>query len=247
MPEAQQPDLTHPLRRPSERLALVEYVATTSSLQETEHLEWKSGYDLARRTDAGKLAKQLIGFANRDPIRSRRLFEGYAYVLLGVEAGAIQGVPVWDSADIENWLSRFVSPELVYDVHYVKARDSDVLFIEIEPPKPGSTIFCLQASTGDDQSNLSEGTIYVRRVGKTEVANAAEVARLVERARSGSGGSELTLEVTVASQSLSVLDPGALEIPARGSVDQQGEKKLNEASAYECVSVFGYRRGTFAC
>ncbi len=177
MPEAQPPDLTRPIRRPSERLALVEYVASTPALQESEHLEWKSGYDLSRRPDAGKLAKQLIGFANRDPARSQRLFEGYAYVLLGVEAGAVQGVPVWDSADIESWLSRFVPPELVYDVYYVKVGGTDVLFLEIEPPGPVHAIYCLKASTGDEEFTLGEGTIYVRRGGKTEVANAAEVSR----------------------------------------------------------------------
>ena len=215
MSQTQPPDLSRPLRRPSERLALVEYVAGSPSLQENEHLEWKSGYDLSRRPDAGKVAKQLIGFSNRDPMRAKRLVGGYGYVLLGVEAGAVRGVPVWDSADIESWLSRFVPSELVYDIHYVKAMGADVLFLEADPPRAGDAIFCLQASTGDGDINLTEGTIYVRRGGKTEPANATEIAMLTERAKSGGDGTELDLDVVVASQDLSVLEPQSLLTPVR--------------------------------
>jgi hypothetical protein len=94
MAEAQPLNLTQRLRRPSERLALVEYIASSPTLQENEHLEWKSGYDLGKRPDAGEVAKQLVGFANRDPARAQRQTGGFAYVLLGIEPGAVTGVPV---------------------------------------------------------------------------------------------------------------------------------------------------------
>jgi Putative DNA-binding domain len=193
------------LRRPSERLALVEYIAASPTLQENEHLEWKSGFDLSRRPDAGKVAKQLIGFGNRDPARAKRLTGGCAFVLLGVEAGELSGVPVWDSADIESWLSRFVPSDLIYDVHYVSAGGKDILVLEVDPPRQGDSIFCLQASTGESNANLSEGTIYVRRGGKTEPANAAEIAMLTARARSGAGSAQLDLEVAVEAQELTAL------------------------------------------
>src|SRR5690349_2932284 len=211
MPQVQPPDLRRPLRRPSERLALVEYIAASPTLQENEHLEWKSGYDLSRRPDAGKMAKQLIGFANRDPGRAQRLTGGYAYVLLGARAGELTGVPLWDSADIESWLSRFVPPELVYDIHYVDAAGKDVLVFEVDPPHQGDSIFCLQASTGEGNKNLCEGTIYVRRGGKTEVANASEIAMLTARAKSGTAGAELDLELVVDAQRLTALDSRLLE------------------------------------
>jgi hypothetical protein len=210
MAEVQPPDLTGRLRRPSERLALVEYIAGSPTLQENEHLEWKSGYNLGRRPDAGKVAKQLISFANRDPVRSQRLTGGYAYLLLGVEAGRVIGVPVWDSADIESWLSRFVPSELMYDVHYVTAEGKDVLVLEVDPPRQGDTIFCLQASTGDGGSNMAEGTIYVRRGGKTEMAGANEIAMLTARTASGATETELDLELVTAANELSALNPRLL-------------------------------------
>jgi hypothetical protein len=217
MAKSQPPDLTRRVRRPSERLELIQYIANSPTLQENEHLEWKSGYDLGRRPDAGKIAKQLIGFANRDPARAQRQTEGYAYVMLGVGPGAVIGVPVWDSADIENWLSRFVPPELMYDIQYVSAGDKDILMLEVDPPRQGDSIFCLQASTGEGNANLPEGTIYVRRGGQTEPANAAEIAMLTARARGGGGGAQLDLEVAVEAQELTAL-PGE---PLKDSVRER--------------------------
>jgi hypothetical protein len=222
MAEAQPPDLSQRLRRPSERLALVEYIAASPTLQENEHLEWKSGYDLGKRPDAGKVAKQLVGFANRDPARAQRQTGGYAYVLLGIEPGAVTGVPVWDSANIESWLSRFVPSELMYDVHYASAEGKEILLLEVDPPRQGDPIFCLQASTGEGNANLSEGTIYVRRGGKTEPANAAEIAMLTERARTATGGAQLDLEVAVEAQDLSTLETEPLKESVRERwIDQE--------------------------
>src|SRR3954452_24898125 len=91
-------------RRPSDRKALVEYIEATANLQETDWLEWKSGYDLTTPTGRASTARQIIGFANRMPDQAERHADGYAYLVLGVEAGKFQGMPVHDSADIENWL-----------------------------------------------------------------------------------------------------------------------------------------------
>lgn len=238
MAEAQPLDLAQRLRRPSERLALVEYVARSLTLQENEHLEWKSGYDLGRRPDAGKVAKQLIGFANRDPVRAQRLTGGYAYVLLGVEPGAVTGVPVWDSADIESWLSRFVSPELMYDVHYVAAEDKNVLVLEVDPPRQGDTIFCLQASTGDGGSSLPEGTIYVRRGGKTEVAGASDIAMLTARTTSGTTEAELNLDLVVSANQLSTLDSGLLMPPTCERWTQRARASLLDGVPSNSSSPF---------
>jgi hypothetical protein len=107
------PDFTKLARRPTERLAIVPHVFATTSLQETEYLEWKIGYDLSAKTGVAGISKHLTGFANRDFGQAARHAGGHAYLLLGVEPGNLAGVPVWDSADIENWLARFNLQELV--------------------------------------------------------------------------------------------------------------------------------------
>jgi Putative DNA-binding domain len=226
MANPQPPDLSKPLRRPSERLALVEHIAATPTLQENEYLEWKSAYDLSKRPEAGKVAKQLIGFANRDPTRASRFTGGHAYVLIGVEAGRLHGIEVWDSADVESWLSPFVGPDLIYDVHYVSAQGHDVLVLEVDPPKRGDGVFCLQATTGDERWTLTEGTVFVRRGGKTEVANAHEIGVLSGRAGQSAAATELALEVVADTADLMPLDPLFLEPSNRDGLLKRQEARL---------------------
>jgi predicted HTH transcriptional regulator len=145
------PEFDHPARRPSERLAIVAYVHATPALQETDYLEWKTEYDLSSRPGAAATAKQLIGMANRDLSQAMRHNDGYAYILLGVEPENLVGVTLWDSADIENWLGRFVGPDLRYDIHYVELHQKQILFLTVDAPKQGDPIYCLQhASTDPD-------------------------------------------------------------------------------------------------
>lgn len=98
-------DFTTLARRPRERLAIVEHVRDTPTLEEADYLEWKSAYDLSTKTGAVAIARQLIGMANRDPEHAERPAEGSAYVLIGVEPGRVCGVGHWDAAYIGNWLA----------------------------------------------------------------------------------------------------------------------------------------------
>jgi hypothetical protein len=62
---------------------------------------------------------------------------GYAYLLLGVEPGAYRGMPVHDSADVENWLRPYLGDKVLYDVHYVTVDGRSVLFVTVDPPRSG--------------------------------------------------------------------------------------------------------------
>lgn len=164
-----QPDFARPLTQPRDRLELVEFVHESPGLQETDYLEWKTGYDLAKRPDAAKTAKHLIGFANRTVAAASRHCCGHAYLLLGVEPGSYVDVPEWDSADVQNWLERFVERELRYDIHYVKADGHRVLVFSLDAPRAGDPIYALQKDSQDENGKtMPAGTIYVRRPGKTD-------------------------------------------------------------------------------
>src|SRR4051812_36714127 len=99
-------------RRPSERKALIELIHDSAQLQETDWLEWKSGYDLTKPAGRAATAKHIIGFANRLPDRAQRNADGYAYLVLGVEPGTYHGMPMHDSADVENWLRPYVGDRI---------------------------------------------------------------------------------------------------------------------------------------
>lgn len=191
------PDFTTLARKLSELLAIIKYVRDTPTLEETDYLEWKSAYDLSSKTGAAATARQLIGMANRDFAQVERHAEGSAYVLLGVEPGMVHGVPHWDSADIENWLARYVEPELRYDAHYVEIDGKEVLVFTVDAPRQGDPIYCLQrtceveevvtvASTGHEEKrtkkSIPKGTIYVRHGGKTEQHTPEDLKRLAARA-----------------------------------------------------------------
>ncbi|HEX3510360.1 MAG TPA: ATP-binding protein [Solirubrobacteraceae bacterium] len=178
------PDFTRLALKPSERLAIVTHVHGSTGLQETEYLEWKSGYDLSQRTGAAATARQLIGMANRDDARAAGHAEGHAYVLIGVEPGSVPGVPRWDSSDIENWLTRFVGPDLRYDVHYVPCEGKDVLFLTVDASRDGDPIFNLQHSSQDPvtERSLASGSIYVRHGANTEPPTSDDIKRLTARA-----------------------------------------------------------------
>jgi hypothetical protein len=83
--DASIPGRDHVARRPSDRLALVEYVRESEALQETDWLEWKIGYDLTGKPGRAATAKHLVGLANRRVEQAARQADGYAYLLLGVE------------------------------------------------------------------------------------------------------------------------------------------------------------------
>ncbi len=190
------PDFSHLARRPSERVAIVEHVLNTAELQETNYLEWKTGYDLSTNPGAAATGKHLIGFANRDRAQAARYADGHAYLLLGVEPANLTGVPLWDSADLENWLVRFVGRELRYDIHYVEVGGQQVLFLTVDPPQQADPIYCLQRASAEPRGKtLPEGTIYVRHGGQTDVATAADIARLTQRARATAVGLDLRVEL----------------------------------------------------
>jgi hypothetical protein len=134
-------------------------------------------------------------------------------------------VPLWDSADIENWLVRFVGHDLRYDPQYVQADGEQVLFLLVDPPQQGDPIYCLQAQSSDpDGKTLREGSIYVRRNGLTEPASAADIARLGRRA--GATTTELDLCVDLDASETCAIEAGWLWDETRDSYIEKEHRRL---------------------
>jgi hypothetical protein len=94
------------IRGPSARLALVRAVRDGGIVAtEADWIEWKSLADLRdRRSRMEHVVRHVLGFANRDPARAANVAEGCAYLLLGVEPGAVHGVDRIDPATLESWM-----------------------------------------------------------------------------------------------------------------------------------------------
>jgi hypothetical protein len=223
------PDFTKLARRPSERAVLVDYIRSTPGLQESDFLEWKTAYDLAAKPGRVATSKHLIAFANRDFAQAARNAEGYAYLILGVEPGNLIGVPVWDSADIENWLSPYTGIDLRYGPpDYIAVDGVHVLFLVVDPPNLGDPIYCMQKAGGDaDQNNdtIAEGTIYVRRGGKSERHNGADLRRLTTRATTAVAEA-LQLSVELDGTDIEVIDATLLEVTTCDRYVEEERKRL---------------------
>jgi len=223
------PDFTKLARRPSERVALADYIRSTPGLQESDFLEWKTAYDLTTKPGRVATSKHLIAFANRDFAQAARNADGYAYLILGVEPGNLVGVPVWDSADIENWLSPYTGIDLRYGPpDYITVDDVHVLFLVVDPPSLGDAIYCMQRAGADaDENNntIAEGTIYVRHGGKSERHSGADLRRLTTRATT-SVAAALQLSIELDGTDIEVIDARMLQAATRDSYVEDERKRL---------------------
>ena len=174
-------------------------------------------------------SKHLIAFANRDFAQAARNAEGYAYLILGVEPGNLCGVPVWDSADIENWLSPYTGADLRYGPpDYITVDGAHVLVLVVDPPNLGDPIYCMQKAGGDANENnhtVAEGTIYVRRGGKSERHTGADLRRLTARATT-TVADALRLSVELDETRIEAINAGLLQGATCESYVEAERKRL---------------------
>ncbi|MFC9840894.1 hypothetical protein ACFVKB_45140 [Rhodococcus sp. NPDC127530] len=162
---------------------------------ESHALEIKSDVNPTTKPGAAKIARFILGAANRLPADAAGKFEGYAYLMLGVAEGEATGIDMFDTKHLEDRMRRFLDPDSPprWDVHWlpvdgvdgVDGRGKAVCVISVAPPLEGDP---LQVCHGDFQgegnrSNLLEdGRVYYREKGSTRAARSGEVKALVRRA-----------------------------------------------------------------
>jgi hypothetical protein len=173
-------DLSRAIRTAARRRELIVAVRDADPHEnEKDWVEWKGAVDLSKREWKFEIARQILGFRNRDPDRAAQTLEGVGYLLLGVEPGDASGIDPIDPAQLEDTISEYLGrsgPE--WDADYETIGGATVLVITAEAPRWSDPIFCLQKEFG----KYPNGYIAVRRFGKTVQANAADVAMLADRA-----------------------------------------------------------------
>lgn len=187
---------------------LVEAVAEQGDLAERHYLELKSKLDLSTKKDKEKIAKFILGAANRMPETAATAFEGYAAMLIGVSAGSIIGIPPVEMMDIAKVVQQYVGaagPR--WDVVWVPIEGSSnqILIVIVDPPQSGQPPFACR-SNGE---SLASGRIYIRADGETREANADEFDLLIAR-----GAASPKLEVDFAVELLGDVSPVSLDADA---------------------------------
>lgn len=161
--------------------ALVAAIVGGDDRLERHYLEVKSGLDLTTKKDQAKLAKFILGAANRMPDKAAVAFEGYGVMVVGVSKGAAVGVAPIEVLTIEKAVQPFIGADgPKWDIVRVAVPDSDndVLLLLVDPPKWGQPPFvCLKSG----EEKLRDGGIFIRADGETREAKGDELKELLRR------------------------------------------------------------------
>jgi hypothetical protein len=174
-------DVTRAPRGELAAAQLVDQVANVGDLAERHFLELKGPSDLTSKADKQKVAKFILGAANRLSEKAAEAFEGCAVMVIGITANGIEGLPPIEMLELSKVVQPFLGvPGPRWDVFRVPVENSDrqVLVIVVEPPQPGQPVYICRAS-GD---GLTDGRVYMRADGETREATSAEQDAMRERA-----------------------------------------------------------------
>jgi hypothetical protein len=86
-------DTSTALRGTGALIGLVQAVVNADQHDESDAIEWKSTLDASTRDGCFHVPRAVLGLANREPGRSKLIFEGYGYVVVGAEPGRLAGAP----------------------------------------------------------------------------------------------------------------------------------------------------------
>jgi len=184
-------DLSRPIRRPSDQRRLIEGILDGSlGVDETTWLEWKSQVDWDSSVDVAiKVARHVIGFANRDPVDAQGFVGGEAYLVLLPDSAPPSRTRI-DPADIENKVSPYLGTDgPQWSASHVEVNGNASLVLTVAPPRAGDHIHTLRKRA----DKYPDGAVFVRRPGKTEQANSTDMRRLELRAQAAT--SQIAIEV----------------------------------------------------
>ena len=146
------------------------------------YLERKGRIDLTDRRALAKLAKFILGAANREAAEAARYFEGYGVMVIGLSSdGEVEGATLPDPEQWEDGITRFIGVDGPrWDINPVKHPDAEdsVLILLVDPPKQGDPVRLCRA----DGEKIDDGRVYIRRRGKTVQADSTEMQMLFARA-----------------------------------------------------------------
>ncbi|MEN2741625.1 hypothetical protein ABCS02_27895 [Microbacterium sp. X-17] len=159
---------------------LVAAVAQIGDLAERHYLELKGPEDLDSKASKQKVAKFILGAANRMPDRAAEAFEGCAVMILGITKAGVVGLPPIEMLELNKVVEQHLGPNGPrWDIVRVPVKDSanEVLAVVVEPPKMGQPAWICRASG----EGLTDGRVYIRADGETREATSAEQDLLRER------------------------------------------------------------------
>lgn len=173
-------------RAPRGELVAAELVAAIAGhgvlaeLTERHYLELKGPENLNSKADKQKIAKFILGAANRSPERAAEAFEGYGVMVVGITKRGAEGVDPIETLELQRVIKPFLGEDGPrWDIVRVPIGEStkQVLVILVDPPRVGQPPFICR-NNGD---KLASGHVYFRDDGETRQARADEMDMLWAR------------------------------------------------------------------
>lgn len=167
-------------------------------MSERDFFEVKGDVDLNGTAARAKLAKFILGAANREPERAGRRFEGHALLILGVDTdGVMVGIPRFEAHQVEETIQKYIGVRgPAWDFVSLRVDDGrSVVVVLALPPEPDKQPWLCYRDHGPEK--LANGAIYLRADGQTRPARAPEIEAMLERrAASTEQCAEISVELT---------------------------------------------------
>ncbi|WP_411709653.1 hypothetical protein [Corynebacterium sp. LaCa116] len=156
-----------------------------SELRESDFIEVKSEFDLMNRQHQIKVAKFILGAANRTPDSASRHLGGYAVLVAGLGRDRIIGIQGEELIDLSKEVQKLIGAPGDGPDWFTERVDFEdgktVLMVFVSPPT-GSIYPCL-ATTGKE---LVSGTVYIRNPGQTKAITGPQLRAKVRKLEAGS-------------------------------------------------------------
>ncbi len=163
------------------RLVTALAAATEDAITEKSYLELKGQLDLTGAEHRFKVAKAILGFANRDPDAASPFFGGRALVVIGIHQGQVTGIRRIEDHQLQRALTRYLGPDDKaprWTVHRHRVDDqNDVVIIIVDAPRPGDPIYTLHRAF----ENFDPGTVFSRPSTESTPADPAAIEMLSRR------------------------------------------------------------------
>lgn len=202
-----------------ERQRLARYLVGKSDLRENHYLEVKSEFDLEDKNDQAKIAKFVLGAANRDSKMASQYFGGHAIMVVGIGDNHIMGVTGTETKDLDKKVRRIVGASgdgPRYDIVSEEVNGKNVVFFIVAPPT--NDIFPALADAGFNNL-VKDGHVYHRTSGETNEMTGQELRQRIR---------ELKVSGEVVNVTLSKLGPISCGTVAEPIVRRRWLQAINQ-------------------
>lgn len=174
-------DLAH---LPSGQLAwrtLVDQISKVDATAERHFYELKSEIDLNTTVGRPKVAKFILGAANRDPDTAARRFDGRALMFLGIGEGTTPGIEGFEAMELQRYVNKFTGmPGPDWDFERIEVENGRaVIVVIVGPPDATKQPWACEA----DGLKMFNGRMYIRGDGDTREATGAEIKVMLARSK----------------------------------------------------------------